>query len=688
MNTPSEELLKIRKIRTTQNMSFKPSRYLRNTFVDEYGETKDVKIRNYQAQGVMNLLQVERMIEADDTGLGKTLILLNTIGFIWMKEPNYIPIIITTKSSLFQWESEVKKFMKDIETITVSGAPHERHSLYEEFFWRHNSEKKRLLLMTYDVVVRDMSTSVIRDRSVKPNSKLKSSLALLKKERKNLSDLFDEGSKVYEKWFGDRIFDVCEFARDKLVARDAGNEIPNHPLWSNNDQVVFDTYCKYRSDLKAKDNEILSLNNEIAPPKQVSGLLSYVEDLKSDHPESNFMLIMDEMHKLKNHKSQFHDQVKLLSLECKRLYGMTATPVKNRLMEFFSLFRIVKPDLFPKITQFQNAYCVMKMQPIGGGRQVPVVVGYRNLDDFVSKIEPYYLSRKKYEVAKELPELISREVECELSEIQEELYDMAESGLLSKSEDPDSNSSDVLSSLTMCQQAADAPDLISDEEGNPFKGPSAKVDALLELLEGEASDQKVIVFSRFERMISLVDVALKKAKINCLRITGKESDAKIREKHKNTFQDMNSGVNVILITTAGSESINLHSAEHIILLDLPYSWGDYIQLIGRAVRIGSLNKIVTAHHFLGKKRTGKNTIDHHVLKLLRSKKKLADKVAGESLKSGLSFTDSGNAPNDILQMIKADHDNLKPKKDVKQLAKQTDNTKSETKMIELDLSDI
>ena len=168
------------------------------------------------------------------------------------------------------------------------------------------------------------------------------------------------------------------------------------------------------------------------------------------------------------------------------------------------------------------------------------------------------------------------------------------------------------------------------------------MEVLVEQLNDELDGIKVMIFSRFEKMISLIEKRLKKEKIECVRITGKEG-AKEREESKKTYQNMKSGINVILITTAGSESLNLQSTEHIIIVDSPWSTGDYYQLIGRAVRIGSQHKVVMVTHLLARRKEGKKTIDHHVLKKLREKKKLMDKVTGEALPGGLEFVDKDMA---------------------------------------------
>ncbi len=640
----SDFLEKLRQIRTKADLQLKPSPYLRDKFVDEYGDENPVKLRVYQAQGTLNMLQMERMILGDDTGLGKTLEMLSMIGYVWMKEPEYVPIIMTTKSALFQWEGETKRFMQGMEAVTVNGLPFRRHDLYEDFFLKHDPSKRRLLIMSYDMIMSDMHEKVIKGQKKTPRKGFAKELDLAKSFKEEMALLFAAEKEVFDEYFRERQWEIHQYLADFIH----NEEKPIAPsTFTESDKARLDLYCEKRLQASQAAQKVRDLMDEAAPPRKVPGIIDYIHELSKAHPHVKYLVVMDEMHKLKNHKSQFHQKAALVAMEAGRAYGMTATPVKNRLMEFWALFKIIQPTLFPKISHFQESFCVTKLQSIGGGRHVPLVVGYKNLDKFVEKIEPFYLSRKKHDVAKELPELISMEMECELSEIQEELYDLAETGALQKNEDPDATNAELLSAMTMCQQAADSPSLLMDENNEPFKGPSSKVDALMDLLQDEAQDEKVIVFSRFERMISLVELALDEAGIKSVRITGKEHDAKIRDKNRATFQDMKSGVNVILITTAGSESLNLHSAEHFALMDLPWSWGDYLQLIGRALRIGSLHKSVIAHHFLGVKRDGQKTIDHQVLKALRAKKKLADKVAGENLKGGLKFSD-GAVIKDVL----------------------------------------
>ncbi len=85
----------IRAIRNLENPQLKPSPYLKRAYMDDYGEETEIRVRDYQVIGTMNILQIPHILIGDATGLGKTLEVLSAIGYIWLKEPEYIPIIIT-----------------------------------------------------------------------------------------------------------------------------------------------------------------------------------------------------------------------------------------------------------------------------------------------------------------------------------------------------------------------------------------------------------------------------------------------------------------------------------------------------------------------------------------------------------------------------------------------------------------
>jgi SWI/SNF-related matrix-associated actin-dependent regulator 1 of chromatin subfamily A len=253
------------------------------------------------------------------------------------------------------------------------------------------------------------------------------------------------------------------------------------------------------------------------------------------------------------------------------------------------------------------------------------------------------LGRAKFEVASELPSLTTKVVEVGLSDIQKIKYKEALAGLLSvgtKSGNPEDKEVTKLTAVTYCQQIVNHPSLIDCE------GESEKLDALLELLtEGDLVGEKVIVFSRFRKMIDIIMLALAKANIKAVRITGSENEDQ-REAAQKAFQDLNGETKVICITTAGSDAINLQAAKAMILYDTPWSAGEFLQLIGRMIRIGSIYDRCYAIHLVAKR-----TIDAKIMQVQKKKMALIEAVLGKRIKGDGDATTVISVDNDISDLF-------------------------------------
>jgi len=369
---------------------------------------------------------------------------------------------------------------------------------------------------------------------------------------------------------------------------------------------------------------------------------------------SNIVVIYDEATAFKNTSTKTFQVCEALSHRASRCYGLTATLLKNNLMEGFSIFKVVVPWVFQTKTKFMDTYAITKLQTVSGGRKIPLIVGYRNLELFRLAIDPYFLGRSKHMVSDELPVLITKEIPCELSAAEDTKYTEALSGLLElgDGEMKDYEESKALVALIYCQQVVNSLSMLRFEGGDDittglFRDESVKVKtlgaketALVELLTGELEGDKVIVYTRFESLVARLQTILKQEGIKSTRITGKESGEK-RKVNQDVFQDADSDTKVIFITDAGSEAINLQTASGLIFYDAPWSWGNYVQTLGRPVRIGSVHNHVNVYHLVAErpreKRKDQKTIDHHVLEMLRGKKRLSDAVLGEAAVGALEF---------------------------------------------------
>jgi SNF2 family DNA or RNA helicase len=380
----------------------------------------------------------------------------------------------------------------------------------------------------------------------------------------------------------------------------------------------------------------------------------------------DYTIIADEATAFKNSSSKTHHAIKALAKHCQRIYGMTATLIKNNLKEGFGIFKVINPSLFPSKTGFHRNYCVTRMQKIrGSNRKIPIVVGHskKHIRKFKERIDPYYLGRAKHEVADELPVLTTKDLQVPLNRDQWQYYLQAVEGFLSVNEDvepeegeeqeeiEDMKETNHLTELIYTQEIVDSPYLIGNHVG------SEKETYLLDLLDNELKDEKVIIFTRFKEMVNrLTGILENRGMENSIekkngdwqakddddiedgsysRITGSESD-KAREAGRKAFTE-NDNTNIIFLTMAGAEAINLQQARIMIFYDMPWSAGDYLQLIGRMIRIGSPHESVYSLHLISEGPDGEETIDNHVRETLDDKMELIENVIGERVQKESSI---------------------------------------------------
>jgi len=363
--------------------------------------------------------------------------------------------------------------------------------------------------------------------------------------------------------------------------------------------------------------------------------------------------VFDEATAFKNETTQVHQVCAHLSGAAQKVWSLSATIIKNRLMEAWAIYRVTVPGLMPSKNVFMSNYCICVDKQIGRKR-IKFVVGHRksDIEAFRIKIDPFFIGRPKHEVAHELPPLTTKRIEAPLSDVQISKYKEALSGILEKYDPTTGEMTEKevtkLTAVMYCQQIVNHPELVD------VKGDSGKLEILMELLEEEFDGEKVIIFSRFRKMIDILDRELSAKGIKCVRITGGEKDDE-RKKSQESFQDEKSDVRVVLITMAAAEGVNLQLAKATIFYDSPWSAGDYLQIIGRMIRIGSIHDRVYCYHLVCPK-----TVDDRVMKALHNKMDLIENVLGKRLKNdeesdkiiGVSENELKDIFNDLVEDAK------------------------------------
>lgn len=164
--------------------------------------------------------------------------------------------------------------------------------------------------------------------------------------------------------------------------------------------------------------------------------------------------------------------------------------------------------------------------------------------------------------------------------------------------------------------------ILSRVKASEFQS-STKIELLvneLEVILGEDSKGKSIVFSQFTTMLELIEFRLKQCGISCVKLIGGLS----MESTHNILTAFNTdeSLSVILISLkAGGEGLNLQIASNIFIMDPWWNPAAEMQAIQRAHRIGQ-KKAVRGVRFIAA-----GTIEERILQLQEKKQLVFDGVS-------------------------------------------------------------
>jgi SNF2 family DNA or RNA helicase len=385
------------------------------------------------------------------------------------------------------------------------------------------------------------------------------------------------------------------------------------------------------------------------------------------------ILILDECQKFKSTTSQNRKMILKIQPHIMAIWAMTATVIQNSLDEFYSIAVAIGIRPFGPMKPFREHFCIYRQVHVGQGRYKDQLEGYKNIKEFKAGMRPFYYGRSQAQVKEPLPKLstIYHPVDLDKHQAKLILEDIprgeyilppmvkknAQGELYEKERDPDN----AMTMLAVTQMIANHPCLLEKHDPKAFltKSLSPKEEALQDLLEGDLAGEKVIVFTKFRTWIDRFEGITKAGHFTdrkFLRITGAESEEQ-REINKQLFQN-DPNYNLLFINTAAAEGVNLQSAAHMVLLDVPWSWGVLIQLVGRMVRMASPHSACTLHVI-----PAKGTVDEYAIDTLKGKGDLFETILGESYSAGVlndsndldlaSGMEQVNDDSEFLKLLKA-----------------------------------
>lgn len=348
-------------------------------------------------------------------------------------------------------------------------------------------------------------------------------------------------------------------------------------------------------------------------------LVNY-EQVRNDYDEIQTLLrpdvmILDEAQRVKNWQTKTAQCVK--RIRTPYAFVLTGTPIENRIDDLYSIMQIVNPKILGPLFKFnQNFYDYDEK-----GKAIK----YKNLNELQRCLKSILLRRHKKDVEEQLPERTIKHYFVQMGSEQMQRYEEYSdqvakllSVLKRRSLTPEELKK--LQRLLACMRmVADTP-YILDEECRECP----KLEELEEILKGfmECGDNKIIIFSEWERMLFLVRELAEKLGLDFAWHTGSVPQDKRRADIERFKED--SQCRLFLTTDSGSTGLNLQVANVVINLDLPWNPAKLEQRIARAWRKNQ-TRVVQVIHLISEE-----TIEHRMLSTLAMKQAVADIVLDAS----------------------------------------------------------
>jgi SNF2 family DNA or RNA helicase len=289
---------------------------------------------------------------------------------------------------------------------------------------------------------------------------------------------------------------------------------------------------------------------------------------------------------------------------------LTGTPLENRQLDLWSIFRFLLPGLLGSRSSFEGA--------LNADRE-------GTLARLRAQLAPFILRRTKKEVAQELPPKVEMDLICPLTDVQRAEYArICTEGLERLGDDVGAamreKSFGFLALLTRLRQTCCDPDML------PWlKAPlsdSGKINLLVEkLAEIVGNGHKVVIFSQFVMLLDRVRAALIQnfPELPRFELTGMTLD---RLKPVQAFQGATGAAAMLVSLKAAGTGITLHAADYVFLLDPWWNPAVEAQAVDRVHRIGQTNTV-----FVYRMVTA-GTVEERIQALKASKKDLFDRLVG------------------------------------------------------------
>jgi len=402
------------------------------------------------------------------------------------------------------------------------------------------------------------------------------------------------------------------------------SEIPNHMP-----DYIEKRVGLWKTDPKAKDLQplfktgaelhILIMNVEAFSTKKG---VQFAERFLNSHKT---LMAIDESTTIKNPGALRTKTIVSLRPLTKYRRILTGSPVTKSPLDLFTQCYFLDPFLLDQSSYyvFRTRYAVCRKINVSG-RQVEIVVGYRNLPELSEKLKPF-----SYRVLKDdcldLPKKTYMKRTIELTDEQKKVYKQMKQEAIAFLNGKMVTSATVITQLMRLHQITCGHFKSNDGTVQDLK--NNRISELMDILE--EVEGKAVIWAHYRHDIEKIVEAISKTYGENTVVTYYgDTTTDDRQKAIKKIQDENSPVRFIIGTPqTGGYGITLTGASTMIYYSNGYDLEKRQQSEARIDRIGQ-KKPMTYIDIMAE-----DTIDDKIVKSLRNKVNIATEIMGEELKA-------------------------------------------------------
>jgi superfamily II DNA or RNA helicase len=327
-------------------------------------------------------------------------------------------------------------------------------------------------------------------------------------------------------------------------------------------------------------------------------------------------LVLDEAQNIKNPQATTTKAAK--ALRAHHRLALTGTPTENRPMELWSIMDFLMPGYLGSYEFFRAN---IERPILEGGTSIDVAQMLN------SKTRPFILRRLKADVERELPPKIESVLHVEMTASQRQVYSQILNEVRPKvfeavkKKGIQGASISILAALLRLRQVCNHPnsiDGLSEEPGFDSGKFNLLKDLVTEALE---SGRKILLFSQFRGMLSIIRAWLEEMNVSHLYLDGATRN---RQDLIDRFSQDESVRLFLISLKAGGAGLNLMAADTVIIYDPWWNPAVESQAVDRAHRIGQ-SKTVSVYRLVTE-----DSVEQKIMALKERKSKLVDALINEN----------------------------------------------------------